>query len=343
MSDHKHFDTIEEFYLATRPDNIEELCSDLYCVVHPRLQRPEKAEGPESDSWRRSLPDLAELLYDLPAYLKRTAEESRALEDDLEKEILAVDALRLSPALASFTGSADLAEFEKAPGRAAVKKALDFELSSSLRSVEECFSALKKENLDKALESLKTQKEALEKNRQKLLAPAERIPLPGVSVDLERRLPAPSEDGAGERPAKAAGQPPRMDVLLKDEARGLYAIIELKQWTEDSMEVVTGEEDGEKRCFVRVTPYDKDSEHPAVKVRDVYKKRLLSEAAAGGKEAKVRCLVYLHNQFYDGGQLFRAREQGVDIYDGKGQGNNILFTRMRCRSMAEAVASFFKQ
>ena len=162
-------------------------------------------------------------------------------------------------------------------------------------------------------------------------------------MDLERRLPALSEDGAGERPAKAAGQPPRMDVLLKDEARGLYAIIELKQWTEDSMEVVTGEEDGEKRCFVRVTPYDKDSEHPAVKVRDVYKKRLVSEAAAGGKEAKVRCLVYLHNQFYDGGQLFRAREQGVDIYDGRGQGNNILFTRMRCRSMAEAVAGFFKQ
>ncbi|MBR0139542.1 MAG: hypothetical protein IJM17_04565 [Firmicutes bacterium] len=329
----KRLDSVKEFYERTRPENIDALCSELSELIRPNAR---SAKSGETESWRNSLPEIAELLYDLPSYLKKTANESGELAAAIDKEILALGALKEDPALSAFTASCGFKTFSGAPGRADIKRGLDHELSKSLGALEESFAALREDRISSAVESLKKQKEALLSWKKKLSAPASPLALDGVAVELEYKLPKPE---AAEGSPKKNGPAPRIDVLLRDDERKRFAIIELKQWTEDSMEVFVTEEDGEKQCAVRVTPYEKDTEHPALKVRDEYKALLASLAGEG---ARIRCFVFLHNQFYDGGSLFKAASEGIDIYDGKGFKNNILFTRMRCRSLAESIAELFR-
>ncbi len=321
-----HFNNIEEFFLATRPEKIEELCRSLYCAVHPRLEKPQIAEGAESDSWRRSLPDLALLLCDFPAYVRQTCEESIALEAGLEDHIRILTELEASPRLAALRSSPAFAGL-KENGRESIRKALDSSLSKDLAGLDTAVSLLEPGKLLKAAQSLEHQKDALKLCRERLEKEKSGMPaLPPLEVWPEYRL---------EKSARGS----RVDVLLGDPAKDRWAIIELKQWTEDAMSVELSEnEDGSRDCRVFVTPYERDTDHPAVKVRDVYKPALQEEK---GPSAKIKCLVYLHNQLFDGGRLFLPSSSGISIYDGKGQNNNIMFTRMRCGSMMRQLAAFF--
>ncbi len=326
MADRKYLNSIEEFYRATRPDSIEELCRDLYGLVHPRLGRPERAEGAESDSWRRSLPDLALLLYDFPEYVRQTCEESLALEDELEKHINALKALEDCPELAAFRASPACAVMRE-NSRGSIRKALDSGLAKDLAGLDTGLMMLEEGKLAEAAASLARQKEALRVFRERLMNEKDTVPgLPPLEVFLEYRL-ANTKGGS------------RADVLLRDPDKERWAIIELKQWTEDAMDVqIIEDEDGAKTCRVFVTPYEKDTDHPAVKVRDVYKPALRQELPEG---AGIKCVVYLHDQLFDGGRLFLPLSSGISIYDGRGQHNNIMFTRMRCGSMIRQLADFF--
>ena len=130
----KHFSSVEEFYNATRPENIDALCRELYA-----FEQPEKAKRgifPESDgewiSWKRSLPDFAELLCDQEGYGRRTAEEGRRLERALEAEIALLRGLKDSPELAALRKTNSFAGL-CGGGSDAVRKAVNKSFVSASR------------------------------------------------------------------------------------------------------------------------------------------------------------------------------------------------------------------
>ena len=310
----RHFSDLESFYLATRGENIEELCSSIYKVLHPNSKKDPSSDS-EWNSWFHSLPDLAELLFDTVTYRDKAVKEGLDLQDDLGREIAALDLLINSSALDSLKNSEEYLSFGSAPGTEVLNRALNYETISDLKAIEQTFSILNRDRLKEIRDILSAQKEELTKAIIALsIEPLAQLPK-NIEVDVEYPIM--------DRPGQT--NPNRIDVLLSQPDRNRYAIIELKQWTEDNLFMsVTENDDGEKECVVGVIPGTRTQIHPAVKVRDIYKKALALEHPDG----VIRCFVYLHNQMYNGGQLFKAYSLGVNTFDDCPFPNNILYTKL---------------
>ena len=323
----RHYSDLKSFYTATREENIGSLCSDIFRYLHPKATR-DPSSADEWDSWYHSLPDLAELLFDPYTYRDKTVAEGLILQDDLGKEIEALDLLMRSPLLASFRESEEYSALKAAPGTKALNKALDYETISDMKALERTLSFLDQGRLEETRNALSAQKKDLSKAITALST--ESLPaLPSdIEVDVEYLLVDQSEKK----------NPTRIDVLLSQPSKNRYAIIELKQWTEDSIYMsVTENDDGEKECIVGIFPGTRTQPHPAVKVRDVYKKAL----ALKHPDSDIRCFVYLHNQMYHGGQLFKAYSLGVNTYDDCPGLNNILYTKLWHGKLLKRLADLF--
>ena len=325
----KHFSSVEEFYNATRPEKIDALCRELYA-----FEQPEKAKRgifPETDgewiSWKRSLPDFAELLCDQEGYGRRTAEEGRRLERALEAEIALLQGLKDSPELAALRKTDSFAGL-CGGGSDAVRKAVNKSSVTAIKTMEDCFGMLSGRSLAALIRSLEKQKAAIAGVCGTIEAAVRVYGLPPMEVDLEYLLPDP---GGDRRKAK------RIDVLLSSPEKGAYVIIELKQWTEDSVNVNVFEgEDGDPDCLVSAGNGTRTQPHPAVKVRDVYKPLLQAQA---GPDARIRCFVYLHDQMYADGELFKVRWKGIDISDHCPDPENILYTRLYYRQLLFKISA----
>ena len=280
----KHFDSCKEFYDSTRPEKIEELCLEIYHELHPNAKKaPSFEENGEVKSWLYSLPDFAELLYDPETYRQKTVEEGHRLLELLDSKIDALEAFSSSSPLMDFIQSQACSEMMSSSNVSEINKAVDHDTITALSELENSLSALKEGKLTVITESLRKQKEDLTKALT-MLDEEELCPgLADLEIDIEYAIP-----DAGTNTEK------RIDVLLSRPDLKRYAIIELKQWTEDSIRVSFSDEEGETECLVSVVPGNKSQLHPAVKVRDIYKKTLKEQL--NDEEAEIRCFVYLHNQ-----------------------------------------------
>ena len=322
-----HFGDLKSFYIATREDNINNFCTDMFKYLHPKATRDPSSDG-EWNSWFYSLPDLAELLFDPYTYRDKTVVEGLVLQDDLGKEIEALDLLISSTSLASFRGSEEYSALKTAPGTKSLNKALNYETISDMKALERTLSFLDQGRLEETRNALSAQKEDLSKAINALSTES----LPTLPSDIEVDIEYPLVDQSEKK------NPNRIDVLLSQPSKNRYAIIELKQWTEDSIYMsVTENDDGEKECIVGIFPGTHTQPHPAVKVRDVYKKALALEHPG----SDIRCFVYLHNQMYHGGQLFKAYSLGVNTFDDCPAPNNILYTKLWHGRLLKRLADLF--
>ena len=327
-----HLEDCGQFFERTRPDQIDDLCKDIYKKLHPQSGRlPDFSKDGEYASWYYSLPDLAQLLHDPETYRKKTIKEALELVEALDRKIKALEDFSSSKELKKFTASKAYAEMMSSPDTKAINKVLDPASSSALTSLEESLSILKKETLKKITEGLKKQRADLFDAKSELEEEELSHPLANAAVDIEYPL---YEEGKKD--------PQRIDVLLSDPLRKRYAIIELKQWTEDSIVTSISEnEDGDRECIVSIVPGKKSQPHPAVKVREFYKKKL---AAEKGEDAIIRCFVYLHNQMYKDGQLFQVpKDPKLSIYDDCPWPNNILYTRLWHGSLLKRLTDLFDE
>ena len=313
----KHFDNCKEFYDSTRPENIEQLCLELYKELHPNAKKtPSFEENGEVKSWLYSLPDLAELLYDPETYRQKTIDEGHQLLESLDKKIESLEAFSSSSILMDFVKSQACSDMMSSSRVSEINKAVDHDTITALNELENSLTVLKEGKLTGITESLKKQKEDLTKalnmlNEEELCS--------GIN-DLEIDIEYPVLDASTDAEK-------RIDVLLSRPDLKRYAIIELKQWTEDSIRVSFSDEEGETECLVSVVPGNKSQLHPAVKVRDIYKKALKEQL--NDEKAEIRCFVYLHNQLYNDSQLFRvSRDMQINIYDDCAWPNNILYTKL---------------
>ena len=323
----KHFDRCKDFYNRTRPGEIEKLCFELYAELHPNAKRtPSFEENGEMRSWLYSLPDLAELLYDPETYRQKTREEGNTLLASLDAKTEALETFSCSSPLLDFVESQACAEMMSSSSVSGINKAVDHDTVTALRALESSLSILKDGKLKGVIESLKKQNEelvwALNIMENEELCPR----LTDAEVDIEYAVPGACADK-------------RIDVLLSRPDLKRYAIIELKQWTEDSILVFMSDED-DSECLVSVVPGNRSQLHPAVKVRDIYKKALNEQL--NDEEAVIRCFVYLHNQLYNNSQLFRiAREMDINIFDDCSWPNNILYTKLWHGRMLSRLAALF--
>lgn len=321
----RHFKSIKEFYDSTRAENIISLCEEL--------KDPSSSNG-EWNSWYYSLPDFAELLYDPASYRQKILDEARSLDKELESEIALLEKLSESEELHDFLDSKIFSEMMSSPGAKAINKALDHKTATILGAFEKSLSVLEgssEDSLRNIIEGLNNQRDVLKERieHEELLPPL----LDGVEVDLE--YPVFTEDS---KKAK------RIDVLLSKPDAGKYAIIELKQWTEDNIEMAFSEDDeGQPECMVTIVPGKRSQPHPAVKVRDVYKSALGSKLQTENvQNADIWCFVYLHNQMYGEGQLFKVyKDMKINIYDDNIGPNNILYTKLWYDKLLERLSKLF--
>ena len=326
----KHFDSCRDFYDITRPDEIEKLCQELYHELHPNAEKtPSFEENGEARSWLYSLPDFAELLYDPETYRQKTLNEGHSLLETLDKKIDALEAFSSSGQLMEFIQSQACAEIMSSSSVNEINKAVDHGTITALKELENSLSVLKDGKLTGITESLKKQREELTEALT-VLSEEELCPrLTGINVDVEY----PVLD-------KETNAVKRIDVLLSRPDISRYAIIELKQWTEDSIQVSFSDEEDGAECLVSVVPGNRSQLHPAVKVRDIYKKALKEQLDDG--EALIRCFVYLHNQLYNDSQLFRVyKDNDVNIFDDCLWPNNILYTRTWHGRLLKRLADLF--
>ena len=184
-----------------------------------------------------------------------------------------------------------------------------------------------KKVISKCEDAINNQKKALEKQRKKNMTSKSPI---NAKVDIEYRL--------------ASKQ--RLDVLLSDPDQNKYVIIELKQWTEENIEVPDNK-NGLKGEYVKIKTY-LSRRNPALTVRD-YREQLKKMV---GEDAAILCLVYLHNQFYEKGTLSCDQDVAREIRYDKTQRDiphwifstdeSILYTRMRCDKFRKKIDAFFK-
>ena len=324
----KHFSSVREFYEATRPENIDALCRILHEATDPK--DAEKGIYPESGgewiSWKRSLPDFAELLCEQSAYGERTAEEGRRLERALGSEIELLRSLMDSAELKALRSGAAFAGIAEGKGLESVRKAVNKASVSSLSSLESSFEMLGGRGLPALISSLEEQRDAIARMSEALENENRIDVIPPAEVDLEYELPSPDGD---------LRKTKRIDVLLSRPDKNRFAIIELKQWTEDRINVNVFEgDDGQPDCLVSAGSGIRTQPHPAVKVRDVYKPLLQAQR---GADALIRCFVYLHDQMYGDSELFKVRYRGIDICDHVPETVNILYTRLWYRKLILAI------
>ncbi len=326
-----HLESCRDFYERTREDRIDDLCIEIYKNLHPRATGlPDFSNDAEYASWYYSLPDFAQLLYQPERYRQKTIEESKSLIQELEKKIEALEILSSSEELSVFLNSEVYKTMLASPEVSKISRALDDRSIGALRSMETGFEVLKEDSLKEIIIDLKKQEDELQEAMTALKAEELCSPLKNICVDIEYPIQIQGEDGVK-----------RIDVLLsKDEKK--FAIIELKQWTEDCISVFLADtEDGKAECMVNVLPGKKSQLHPAVKVRDYYKRGLIEEK---GEEAVVRCFVYLHNQLYSDSKLFRAyRDLKVNIYDDCPGLDNILYTKLWHNRLLKRLADLFDE
>lgn len=313
----KHFDNCKEFHENTRPEKIEALCLEIYRELHPNTKKaPSFEENGEVRSWLYSLPDFAELLFDPETYRQKTVDEGNRLLESLDSKIDTLEAFSSSSPLLDLIQSQACSDMLTHSSVSGINKAVDLDTITALNELENSLSILKEGRLTGITESLKKQKEDLTKALTMLDEEELCAGLDKLEIDIEY----PVLD-AGTNAEK------RIDVLLSRPDLKRYAIIELKQWTEDSIRVSFSGEGNGTECLVSVTPGNRSQIHPALKVRDVYKKALKEQL--NDAEAEIRCFVYLHNQMYNDSQLFRvSRDMQINIYDDCAWPNNIMYTKL---------------
>ena len=327
----KHFDNCKEFYENTRPEKIEALCLEIYRELHPNAKKtPSFDENGEVKSWLYSLPDLAELLYDPDTYRQKTVDEGYQLLESLDRKIGALEDLSSCSPLLDLIQSQACSDMLTHSSASGINKAVDLDTITALSELENSLSILKEGRLTGITESLKKQKEDLTKALTMLDEEELCAGLDKLEIDIEY----PVLD-AGTNADK------RIDVLLSRPDLKKYAIIELKQWTEDSIRVsYSGEGDGTE-CLVCAAPGNRSQLHPAVKVRDVYKKALREQL--NDEKAEIRCFVYLHNMMYNDSQLFRvSRDMQINIYDDCAWPNNIMYPKLWHGRLLNRLANLFK-
>ena len=327
----KHFDNCKDFYDSTRPEGIEQLCRELYHELHPNAKKiPSFEENGEARSWLYSLPDFAELLYDPETYRQKTVDEGNSLLESLERKIEALEAFSSSRPLLDFIQSQACDDIMASSSVNEINKAVDYSTITALKELENSFLVLKDGMLTGITESLKRQKEKL---REALTMLNEEELCPGLT-DLKVDIEYPVFD-------ESTNAVKRIDVLLSRPDLGRYAIIELKQWTEDSIQVAFSEEEDDPECLVSVAPGNRSQLHPAVKVREIYKKALAKQVS---EDAEIRCFVYLHNQMYNDSQLFRVySDNDVNIFDDCQWPNNILYTKLWHGRLLKRLADLFSE
>ena len=327
----KHFDNSKEFYESTRPGKIEELCLEIYHELHPNAKKtPYFEENGELKSWLYSLPDLAELLYNLETYRQKTVDEGHELLESLDSKIDALEAFSSSNTLLNLIQSQACSDMMASSSASGINKTVDLDTITALSELENSLSVLKEGRLTGITESLKKQKEDL----TKALTMLDEEELGAGFNELEIDIEYPTPD-------TCTNANKRIDVLLSRPDLKRYAIIELKQWTEDSIRVsYFGEGDGTE-CLVCAAPGNRSQLHPAVKVRDVYKKALREQL--NDEKAEIRCFVYLHNMMYNDSQLFRvSRDMQINIYDDCAWPNNIMYTKLWHGRLLNRLANLFK-
>ena len=326
----KHFESCKDFYDRTRPAEIENLCLELYRKLHSNAKNiPVFEENGEIRSWLYSLPDLAELLYDPETYRQKTREEGNALLKSLDDKIYALESFASSDPLRDFIRSQACSDIMLTSPVNEINKALDHDTVTALSALEDSLSTLKGGKLAGIIESLKMQKEEL----SKALTIMDKEDLCPGFTDLNADIEYPVFDAG-------TGAVKRIDVLLSRPDLKRYAIVELKQWTEDNILVSVSDEDENPECLVSVVPGNRSQIHPAVKVRDIYKKALSEQLR--DEEATIRCFVYLHNQLYNDSQLFRvSRDMQINIFDDCSWPNNILYTKLWHGRMLNRLTGLF--
>ena len=324
-----HFDKCSDFFEKTRPEQIEGLCTEIYKTLHPRAKKqPDFSGDGEYSSWYYSLPDFAQLIYQPEDYEKETIEESRQLIDALDDKIKALEFLSSSKDLSDFLNSETYRIMETSPELPKINKAVDDRLVHALGSLDAGLRVLKTESLNEVIKELRNQKYELQKVMNKLEAEEISTPLENIEIDVEYPVRL-----DGEKNDK------RIDILLSKDNRK-FAIIELKQWTEDSINVFLSDSEEEEQCLVNVLPGRRSQLHPAIKVRDFYKKALYQEK---GEDAIIQCFVYLHNQLYNDSKLFRVyKDFDVNIYDDCSGPNNILYTRLWHKRLLKRLNDLFR-
>ena len=278
------FASIEEFYNATREGNIEKLCE--------KLKKDTAGGSPsEVESWRNSLPDIAELLYKPEEYVKHLEGECDELAKDIDGTIKILKNIKkISNSVQDTTLTSGL------------EKILPKEKYGKLSAIDTTLKIMNDgDECDEIIKYLKEQKEDVKKEVAREVARVDlkdyRRPFRNVKVMLEYPLP-----GKG-------NSPKRIDVLLCNDEKKRYYILELKQWTEDKISVFEKESEetpGETEYFVQIGS-GKLGAHPAIEMEKVYKEKLLQELKKKGIEgASVEGLVYYHNQLFYGGILFQV-------------------------------------
>ena len=330
-----HFDNCKNFYDETRPDKIEALCKEINKKAHPYSKKElDFKAGGEGRSWYYSLPDFAELLYRPELYRQKVLEEGHKLEESLDAKITSLTEFSSSNALRVFAQSTECAELLSSPGVMEINKALDLDTAAALNALDSSLIALREGKLERIVEDLKKQKNELSKALKKLEKETAYQGFTDLEVDVEYPVEVDNEKKPGERTTK------RIDVLLSKPELNRYAIIELKQWTEDNIILTISEDKEELECMVGVIQGKRSQQHPAVKVRDVYKKALTEKL---GEDAEIRCFVYLHNQMYNNGQLFKVgKEKGIDILEDCPPPRNILFTKLWYGRMLKRLDTLFR-
>ena len=321
-----HFKSVEDFYNATRPEVFEEKGKGAYDRLIETVGDPSPAE---KESWRKSLPDLAGLLFDQNAYYKETKTQCGRYVNLLAFARLVFEKLSDETSFLDFISSEycgslmqvlqvkdELAREEDLKENG-VRKVLNKETAGYLKAMKEGLEVLNDIRINEAcIAEMAREEDYLEaqKNRQ-FTALDGKIE---AEVDLEYKL------GRSNR---------RIDVLLSDPQQKKYVIIELKQWTEESIEV---SEDGQS---IMIKDY-KEQMHPALKVRDDYRERLKKSV---GDDAKILCLVYLHNQYYENGQMFSVPDEVKYEKEAINGQKLIMYTRMHCDSFVKRIYDFFQQ
>jgi len=191
--------------------------------------------------------------------------------------------------------------------RDGIGEALDSSSSSRYQSIVE--------NAEGFLEHLKEQKEKLEKLLKDIPNKSIGDPLKKVQVEIEYPL----------------SDRRRIDVLLSKPDTNKYAIIELKQWTE---KYIYSAEDG----FFHIAQNKNKLVHPLRKVEE-YRDRLREKLNG---DANIQCVVYLHNQMYINGILYtEAKKENINLFEGNGKHNSILYTKPWHWALLEKLHGFF--
>ena len=320
-TDFLFFDSVEAFFEETRENRIQHLIEELTAENHD-------SSAAEKNSWKNSLPDLAKLLCCPEAYLEETKKECAHY-------ILALDYFKTLIAAGHFEKLEQFLEDEDI--RKNVSKVFDKETMTALKEMTAAKKMIEEPDTFNDEQIEMSCCDAMEAEVRKLNSRKDmtgRITLnqgtheagQGLPRNLKVLLECKLENNH------------RIDVLLSDPGQNKHVIIELKQWTEENIELCADEAGREGRA-VRIKEYNETQMHPALKVREDYREHLKADV---GENAEIMCLVYLHNQFYEGSTLFSAPSEVLyDTEKFNGQ-NIIMYSRMRCEQFRERICSFFQ-